>query len=187
MKAVLKNKFSPLISIAFLWSLGLVLGGCVVGNDEFDEATRERNQYLDELQTVRQNSDRLNQDIAKIYNDCDYISAQLAMVAALTMHNNLTADLGKSRPATPAPQRQSTTTRPRATEGARTGTNAGGTAAPRPNTAGTNAPGTATPGANAAGTKPQAPPPQSGATGQPPAGKIISTPPSGGSVDWGTF
>ncbi|MDL2260254.1 hypothetical protein LJB99_05205, partial [Deltaproteobacteria bacterium OttesenSCG-928-K17] len=55
--------------------LALLPVGCLVSNDDYEEANRELNRYNDELQSVYVDNDRLNQEISRLYGECDLFSS----------------------------------------------------------------------------------------------------------------
>ena len=158
-----------LAAICLLMSPGLIFGGCVVGNDEFDEAKRQRDQNLTNSKAVVADNDRLNKEIARLYNDCDFLASQLAMVSATNLHNRLTAEIGKPKPVPQPTPPPAATRRPQSgsgdgDSGRRTGRGGGGQQ--RPSGGGGN-------------------------TGQRPSGGggggSPAPSPSDGSVDWGSI
>ena len=159
----------------------LVAGGCLVGNDEYDEARRQKEQYRVELNELHQANDFLNKEIARIYNDCEILSSQLALTAALTIHDRYTAGLQRPQPivtattpgrTTPAARPGASATRP-STPAARPSTPAArpSTPATRPSTPATR------PGSGSGTAAPPASPPP---TSSPSPGFM-----GGGSVDLG--
>ena len=91
----------------------LAAGGCLVNEDEFDQAQRRKEQMQAELARLRQGNDQLNQEIGRHYADREILSGHVALTAAVSLHNRLTA---RVRPAPPPAQPQTTrpaqTTRP---------------------------------------------------------------------------
>ena len=160
----------------------LVAGGCLVGNDEYDEARRQKEQYRVELNELHQANDFLNKEIARIYNDCEVLSSQLALTAALTIHDRYTAGLQRPQAvAAPAPAntRPAQTARPPQTRPTQTA---------RPPARNPQPGG----GSTTTATRPPAPRPGSGGgtAAPPPASPPPSSSPSpgfmgGGSVDLG--
>lgn len=165
---------SRLAAVLLLLAPGLVFSGCVVGNDEFEGAKRESDRYREESNATVTGNDQLNKEIAKLYNDCDSLSSQLAMVSSVSMHNRLTADIGKPKPV-PQPTRPSptATTRPRSSGdggGSAAGNRSGGSGRTGGSSSGSG--GTGRSGSGSGST--------SGGGGSP-------TPASGGSLDWGSI
>ncbi|UQZ89177.1 hypothetical protein C4J81_08185 [Deltaproteobacteria bacterium Smac51] len=85
--------------------LALGLTGCVVGDEEYETARRQRDEYRGQLQELYQTNDKLNKDIALAYAECEALSSKLALVAASDAQREYATDL------LPPPSRQRT--RPR--------------------------------------------------------------------------
>lgn len=88
----------------------LISGGCLVGNDDFDKARLARDEYRDELVRLHESNDILKREVLEIYESCDLISKQLTVMAAMSIHDRYTANLG--RPVLPPPIPAATTTTP---------------------------------------------------------------------------
>ncbi len=168
--------------LAVALGAGLMLGGCWSGNDEYAQTKQERDEILGELQKLTRVNDHLNLEIGRLYNECDQLSTQVALTAALAIHDRFTADLVKPKPVQPTPPaRGSTATTPRPRQ---TGTPPAATTPRRDDGAGPAGRGGSTGstrgGGSSAGqtTRPAPPPPPP----PPPSG---TNRPSG-AVDWGT-
>lgn len=153
--------------------------GCLVGSEEYDQASRERDEYRSQLQTMRLSNDQLNRDITNIYAECDALNSQLSILAALSIHDKYTDGLRRTEPAvasTPAGNRNtrttnsqtstSTTTRPTVSSDRRNNDSQRGSGGQRSGGQQTQAGG-----GQRGGTTTTAPPPPSGA--------------GGGAIDWG--
>ena len=79
-------------------ALLLVIGGCLVNEDEFDQARLRKEALSGELSKLRQGNDQLNHEINRLYHDREILSGHVAMTAAVALHNELTA---RFRPAPP--------------------------------------------------------------------------------------
>lgn len=88
------------ISLALLLALNLT--ACVVDDEEFSAAERQRDEYKAQAQALHDANDALNLEIGRLYAECEALSNQLAVVAAAKVHLEYTADLL----AAPARQRQ---------------------------------------------------------------------------------
>ena len=163
--------------------MGLAVSGCLVGNDEYDEARRQKDQYRSELNELHQANDFLNKEIARLYSACEVLSSQLALTAALSIHDRYTA--GLQRPAPPPAQPE------RTTAATNTGRRNPGTAAATPSRSGQSQTQTSRPPnrTGAGGTQTQPSRPSGGTTTPPPPPPMPSPSPGGnfpsGSVDWG--
>ncbi|MDR1044876.1 MAG: hypothetical protein LBP33_07130, partial [Candidatus Adiutrix sp.] len=100
LSAVLKQY----LGLALALAMAFLPAGCLVDNEQFDEARRDRDKYLSELKARTEANNQLNLDLTRIYNDYSVLSTQLALTAALTMHDRYTEGLGRPRPAPPPPQ-----------------------------------------------------------------------------------
>jgi hypothetical protein len=76
----------------------LAAGGCLVNSDEYNEARSQKEALRTELAKLRLGNDQLAQDIARLYTDREILSGHVAMIAALTLHNQMTTGF---RPAPP--------------------------------------------------------------------------------------
>jgi len=105
--------FSRTVGLASILILAIIPGGCLVGNDEFNEALISRDEYRGELTLLHESNDSLKREISQTYESCDLITTQLSVLAAMNIHNKFTADLARPRPVLPPPidQRPATTTR----------------------------------------------------------------------------
>ncbi|MDR3038955.1 MAG: septum formation initiator family protein [Candidatus Adiutrix sp.] len=169
-------------------ALGLILaaGGCLVDNEEYDQAQRQWTALRTELQKLRQGNDQLNQEIARLYGDCEVLSSHVAMTAASALHSRLAAGpaprpvpvtvaapaarpAAAARPARPSTRPAQTPTRPASTS---TSASASGpnSAPPPPPPPPENPSGAGTGGLDLS----SLPPAGSGSGGRP-----------GGAVDWG--
>lgn len=86
------------LSLALL--LALNLAACVVDDEEYNAAQRQRDDYRAQLQEMYQVNDQLNQEIAGIYAECEILSDKLALVAASQIQAEYATDLVNSRPRT---------------------------------------------------------------------------------------
>lgn len=114
------------VGFMFIAVLALLPIGCLADNAEYDKASRDADEYQNQLQSIRLANDQLNRDITALYSECEALNSQLATLAALNIHDRYTEGLKRSepvaaaappprtRPATPARTTpQTTTTRPR--------------------------------------------------------------------------
>lgn len=69
----------PRAGAAAAAALGLLLaaGGCLVDNEEYDQAQRQWTALRNEIQKLRQGNDQLNQEIARLYGDCEVLSSHV--------------------------------------------------------------------------------------------------------------
>lgn len=67
----------------------LSASGCVVGDDEFEEARNQRDEYRARLQEVYQANDRLNQEIGVAYAEVEGLSSRLALAGAADVQREL--------------------------------------------------------------------------------------------------
>ncbi|MDR2725512.1 MAG: septum formation initiator family protein [Candidatus Adiutrix sp.] len=86
--------------LAGVAALFLAASGCLVNEDEFDQARRRREALSAELSRLRQGNDQLKHEINRLYNDRETLSGHVAMTAAVALHNQVTARL---RPVQPPP------------------------------------------------------------------------------------
>ncbi len=171
------------VGLGLILLLGLLPGGCLVDNDKYDEAKRQMDQINGELQELHLANDHLNQEIARVYGEYDMLTTQLALLAAMNVHDRFTAGLSRppaAQPATPQATGAATgrqqppstatpprtprvtpQTPPRSTGGTRSGETGGQRGGQR---------GGQT-GGQRGGQTPPPPPPSS---------------PGGGAIDWGT-
>lgn len=94
------NILNRLAGLALVCALALVSGGCV-GNDELNEARKERDEFRGELQRLHLSNDDLKREISSAYASCDLIGNQLTVMAAMNIHDQYTDKLG--RPVLPKP------------------------------------------------------------------------------------
>lgn len=171
-----RRVLEKLACFSLIMLLALSPVGCLVSNDDYEEASRELNQYNERLKTLYLENDRLNLEISRLYNECDLFSSQLSLMAAMNLHDHYTE--GLRRPQQPvisttpkpgnAPKPPTQTTKP-----SRPKVNTGGTTTPR---GGGSSGGTSRPPASPApapAPNPVPPPPPRGGGG------------GGGSIDWG--
>jgi hypothetical protein len=76
----------------------LAVSGCLVADDEFEEAQRRKEVLGAELSKLRLENDQLNREISRLYADREVISAHVAMSAAIALHNQMTAGLRQTPP-----------------------------------------------------------------------------------------
>lgn len=100
-KAWLLNGLSRAAALALIVVLALISGGCLVGNEEFDKARLERDEYRGQLVRLHESNDSLKREISEIYESCGLIGSQLTVMAAMNIHDRYTANLG--RPILPPP------------------------------------------------------------------------------------
>lgn len=81
---------------ALVLALGLVPAGCLVGDDKFGEAQLERDKFRGELQRLHLSNDDLKREITETYASCDLIGTRLTVMAALNIHEQYTAKLGRT-------------------------------------------------------------------------------------------
>jgi chromosome segregation ATPase len=86
---------------ALALALALSLGACVVSDDEYEEARRQRDDHRRELQDLNLENAKLNQAIAEAYADYDALSARLAVGAALALQLRYTEGLASAAVAPP--------------------------------------------------------------------------------------
>ena len=101
------RSFSSAARLAGAAALLLAAFGCLVNEDEFDQARRQREALSAELSKLRQGNDQLKHEINRLYNDREILSGHVAMTAAVALHNQMTARLRPAQPAA-APVRQAT-------------------------------------------------------------------------------
>ena len=161
--------------VLVLTMLAAFLSGCVSDKD-VEEASRQRDEYRDQLQTATLSNGRLSEQITEAYQACADLSTQLALNAAMGVHTRYTADLGRRRPAvetattTSRPAAAATATRPpRASAGT---SGSGGSGSSRGS-------GTASQGGGAQSGGGGS----SGGSARPPAGSRGTG--GGGAIDWG--
>ena len=149
-------------------ALLLAASGCLVNNEDFDQAQRRKEDLWAELLRLRQDNDQLKHEINRLYSDREILSGHVAMTTAMALHNQM---VGLVRPAAPqaAPVPASRPAQIPATRPAQSGQAPRPTQAPRPGTGG--APQTQ-------------PPPQAAPADTPPPSPVIRSRPSG-AVDWG--
>lgn len=95
-------------ALALILVSALMTGGCLVGNKEYDEVRQKRDEYSSNLQRMHESNDILKREISETYESCDLISSQLVVLAAMTLHDRYTANLG--RPILPPPIQATTPT-----------------------------------------------------------------------------
>lgn len=84
----------------FTLILALLTVGCLVDNDDYNQTSREIDEYQVKLQNMRLANDQLNREIIAVYDECDALNSQLAILAALNIHDKYTD--GLKRVETPA-------------------------------------------------------------------------------------
>jgi hypothetical protein len=136
-------------------ALILAASGCLVNNEEFNQAQRRKEALWTELSKLRQDNDQLTHEINRLYSDREILSGHVAMTMAVALHNRIIAEV---RPAAPPPAPAP---------------------AARPATARPAGPQTPRPGTGVA----QSPPPAATANTPPPQPVIRNRP--SGAVDWG--
>jgi hypothetical protein len=94
------------ISLALLLALNLT--ACVVDDEEFDAAVRQRDEYLAQVRELRDSNDRLNLEIGRLYAECADLSNKLAVVAATKIQLEYTGDI-LAAPARPRQRPRGTT------------------------------------------------------------------------------
>ena len=162
--------------LLFILALAALSVGCLVGNEEYDQASREVDEYQSQLQSLRLTNDQLNRDIGNLYEECEALNTQLATLAALSIHDRFTENLKRPEPVVTPPQQRPTrpATTPRVTNS--------GNQTPRANTTPRQG------GGGSRGSGSQAGTPRGG---QQSGGGAPATPPpppprqSGGAIDWG--
>lgn len=154
-------------------ALALFTAGCLVGNDEYDQASRERDDYRSQLQSLRLSNDQMNKDISQLYADCDSLNSQLSVLAALSIHDKYTEGLRRVETPAPTPtSKPGQTTRPSRGERVRVDTRPSGqSGGGSRGTGSTRGSGGGQQPSGGASTPPPPPPPPSGGRG--------------GSIDWG--
>ncbi|MDR2826558.1 MAG: hypothetical protein LBV77_00675 [Candidatus Adiutrix intracellularis] len=81
----------------------LFLSGCLAGDDENEQVQRWRDDLRAELQKMHQGNDKLNQEIIRIYTDCEALERQVALQAAVAVHGRYTTNLSLARLSIPSP------------------------------------------------------------------------------------
>ena len=76
----------------------LFLSGCLVNDDEFERARRQKEALTAELAKLRQSNDQLHQEISRLYADREVLSGHVAMTTAVALNNRL---MPRVRPAAP--------------------------------------------------------------------------------------
>lgn len=103
----------------FTLILALLTVGCLVDNDDYNQTSREIEEYQVKLQNMRLANDQLNREIIAVYDECEALNSQLAVLAALNIHDKYTDGLKRvEAPAVTPPPRVRET--PRATTPPRT-------------------------------------------------------------------
>lgn len=82
-----------LFTILLTLLLALPLSACVVDDEEFDAAKRQRDEYHARLRDLYAANDQLNQEIAALYAESKALSDRLALVAATRVQLEYTTDL----------------------------------------------------------------------------------------------
>lgn len=165
--------------LAGMLILALMTGGCLVSNEEYNEASRKREEYSQELTRLHQANDLMKREVTAIYESCDLISTQLTVLAAMSIHDKFTDGLARARPVLPPPIATGSTSR-QSTQGQ-------GVTTTRGQGAGQSTGGRT----GSSGSRPSRPSSggQGGRTGggtsTPPASPPPSSPGGGGSIDWG--
>ena len=154
--------FTFMARLAGTAALILAASGCLVNNEEFDQAQRRKEALWTELSKLRQDNDQLTHEINRLYSDREILSGHVAMTAAVALHNRIMAELRPTAP-TAAPA-QTPTARP---------------ASARSASARQAQPQTPRPGTGVA-----PPPPSAAPANTPPSQPVIRNRPSG-AVDWG--
>lgn len=90
------------LSVALLLALNLT--ACVVDDEEYGAAERQRDEYRAQLQQMYQVNDQLNREITGAYADCETLSDKLALVAAAQIQAEYVTDLLNSRPRATRPR-----------------------------------------------------------------------------------
>lgn len=175
--AVFIRRSVPVLGILLA---AVLIAGCLADGDKYEEAQREKDKILAELQELHRSNDFLNQEIGRLYNDSDTLSTQLALSASLFLHDKYTTGLARPRaaavqPAAPSRPANAGNSRPRQNPGQggeQSGSRPQGGGQPR----GGNSGGS---GGGSGGLNTPPPPPPSAT---PPA---APRPRPSGSVDWG--
>lgn len=161
-------------ALVLLLVAALMAGGCLVGNEEYNEARAKRDEYRSHLQRMHESNDVLKREISEIYESCDLISSQLTVMAAMSIHDRYTANLG--RPILPPPISTATpATTPTPGRATRTPRTVRGEQSGQQGTAGRTGTSTGSGRSSSSGGTRTTPPPT------PPA----NTGGGGGSIDWG--
>jgi|GEM_PF-6091861 len=108
--ALTLNILGQAAALAAIIMAALVSGACLVGNDDFDKARLERDKYRDELVRLHESNDILKRDVSTAYESCDLINTQLTVMAAMSIHDRYTSNLG--RPVLPPPLPAAAATQP---------------------------------------------------------------------------
>lgn len=90
--------------LTLIFTLALIPGGCLGGNDQAEEARQKRDEYSAALQRLQQANDNLKLEISDTYTSCDLIGNQLTVVAAMNLHDRYTDGLGRRAAPEPIPE-----------------------------------------------------------------------------------
>ncbi|MCL2029059.1 MAG: hypothetical protein FWG97_01360 [Deltaproteobacteria bacterium] len=85
------------------FAAALFLSGCLVKDDEFDEARQLKESLTAELVKLRQSNDHMNHEISRLYADREVLSGHVAMTAAVALHNSFTTRILPPPPPPPRP------------------------------------------------------------------------------------